>query len=362
MSLNLYDGLSGITLFLSALYAITKDPEIKLLNESTIRSLRQGIENIQQHNSFSGIRYIGITSGISSIIYTFLKISTFLDDPSFIDDAIQTSRMIDHGLIGNDKSFDVISGSAGCILAMLLLFKKTGLPGVLEKAILCGDHLLTKITEVNDGTCGWITGGNKMLTGFSHGQAGIAYSLLKLFEATGEAKYRDIAIRAIDYENSRFSDEFGNWPDMREFGQNNSTEFKFMNGWCHGAPGIGLARTASIPLFYDHEIERNIFYAIKKTIEAPINDKDHICCGNMGRIEVLLYCAIKRGDEALKKAVYKKASVVIDRAEKNGHYTLFFDSIDDLYNPGFFQGMSGIGYEFLRLAYPDKIPSVLIFE
>jgi hypothetical protein len=29
---------------------------------------------------------------------------------------------------------------------------------------------------------------------------------------------------------------------------------------------------------------------------------------------------------------------------------------------GFFQGYSGIGYQLLRFAYPDQIPSVLAFE
>jgi lantibiotic modifying enzyme len=30
--------------------------------------------------------------------------------------------------------------------------------------------------------------------------------------------------------------------------------------------------------------------------------------------------------------------------------------------PGFFRGETGIGYTFLRLAHPDKLPSILLFE
>jgi lantibiotic modifying enzyme len=31
-------------------------------------------------------------------------------------------------------------------------------------------------------------------------------------------------------------------------------------------------------------------------------------------------------------------------------------------NPGFFQGKAGIGYELLRMARPDLLPSVLLWE
>jgi lantibiotic modifying enzyme len=31
-------------------------------------------------------------------------------------------------------------------------------------------------------------------------------------------------------------------------------------------------------------------------------------------------------------------------------------------NPSFFQGTAGIGYELLRMARPDLLPSVLLWE
>jgi lantibiotic modifying enzyme len=33
-----------------------------------------------------------------------------------------------------------------------------------------------------------------------------------------------------------------------------------------------------------------------------------------------------------------------------------------VYNPGLFQGMAGIGYQLLRLACPDELPSLLLWE
>ena len=82
----------------------------------------------------------------------------------------------------------------------------------------------------------------------------------------------------------------------------------------------------------------------------------------MGRIEAILYAALKTNDQDLMNEAFEKAGFVIERATKRGHYDIFADQTLDFFNPGFFQGLSGIGYEFLRLAFPDKFPSVLIFE
>ena len=60
----------------------------------------------------------------------------------------------------------------------------------------------------------------EMLTGFSHGAAGIAYALLKLHEATGESSFREAALEAEAYETSVFLPEVSNWPDFRTHRRN----------------------------------------------------------------------------------------------------------------------------------------------
>ncbi|MBZ5604295.1 MAG: hypothetical protein LAO79_18490, partial [Acidobacteriia bacterium] len=81
-----------------------------------------------------------------------------------------------------------------------------------------------------------------MLTGFSHGAAGIAYALERLSRATAMAEFRDAASEARAYESAVFSKDRGNWPDLRfpvtKLGP------VFQTTWCHGATGIGLGRAA----------------------------------------------------------------------------------------------------------------------
>ena len=364
MSFDLYDGLPGVALFLSALLSVKDDPALRRLNESTLQSLRQGLTQMKRYGVAVSGGMIGIASGMSSAIYTLIEISEFLGDPTFIDDAKSVCHMITPSVIQNDRHFDIISGSAGCILGMLALYKLTGHQEAFEKANLCGEHLLRNLTENKDGTCGWKTVGDKMLAGFSHGQAGIAYALLKLFEFTGTTTYRDVAERAIRYENTLFSQEHNNWQDIRESEDQPGTSQSYLRTWCHGAPGIGLARLASRHILDNPMVETDIRNAIHATRESSMNMgvRDHLCCGDMGLADILLYFAVKTGNRDLLIESGKKASRVLQVAEKTGYYNLLLGLGENMINPGFFQGISGIGYALLRQAYPEKFPSILIFE
>lgn len=362
MSMFLYDGLPGVALFLSALNSVSPDPLPAWLLDATAISIRQGIRNMQQNAGLMRTGPVGIAAGLPSVIYALLKIYEFTGDPSFIDDAITVCSLVTPFMINSDNSFDILSGSAGCILAMLSLYKLTKHEQAIEKAILCGRHLASNLNESADGHWGWKTMNGKMLTGFSHGQAGIAHSLLKLYEQTGSAEYFDAADKAIQYENSLFSAEFSNWPDLRELSGKPGSGPVYMSSWCHGAPGILLGRLASRHLYKNPEIETNISEAVKTCRMNPVNGRDHLCCGSLGLADILLYAGIRTGNEDLKTEASLRVQKVLERAERKGRYTLFAGQEDDVFNPGFFQGLSGIGYEMLRFAFPEKLPSVLIFE
>jgi lantibiotic modifying enzyme len=89
---------------------------------------------------------------------------------------------------------------------------------------------------------------------------------------------------------------------------------------------------------------------------------DHLCCGNFGRIEVCLVASRQFTHSGLLEAAQKNAAWVMSRAEKTGNFYLFPGFPSEVYHPGFFQGTAGIGYELLRLANPDLLPSVLLWE
>jgi lantibiotic modifying enzyme len=254
-------------------------------------------------------------------------------------------------VIENDRHFDVMSGSAGVILGLLALHRAAPrAAGVIETAIDAGKHLL-KNREVGHGESrAWRNSASRPLTGFSHGAAGIAYALTKLFEATQDSTFLDAALEAIAYERALFDPEESNWPDLRTHRVEG-----FACSWCHGAPGIGLARLGVSTTVNRDDIRSDIAAAVRRTSEATLDDVDHLCCGNFGRLELMLQAGQR--DHALRAARW-----IYHRAQTNQGYRLVHKPIPGVYSPAFFRGTAGIGHQLLRLAEPSAVPSVLLMQ
>jgi len=281
--------------------------------------------------------------------------------PILLDEAQKIASLFTPDLIFTDKTFDISNGSAGAILGLLALHKASNSAEVLETALICGHHLLNHRVVSDSGYQAWATSDSKnILTGLSHGAAGIAYSLLRLYEATGETAFKEAAEEAIAYERSVFIPEMGNWPDLREISTKEG--ISCMCSWCHGATGIGLARVAGLGILDNDEIRKDIEVAIKTTQSYTLSKFDDICCGNMGRVELLFTAAQQLSRPQLLKVAMEKATQVVARAEQRETFTFSPNWKNTPFLPGLFQGVSGIGYQLLRLSHPDLIPSVLLMD
>jgi lantibiotic modifying enzyme len=263
-------------------------------------------------------------------------------------------------VIAADKELDIIHGSAGAILGLLPLYKVTGNATVLEKAIACGQHLLTHQISHEGAPKAWKSFGETPFTGFSHGAAGISYALLRLYTVTQDCSYLEAALEGIEYERSVFSESNANWPDFRRLGQTGQPSFLVQ--WCHGAAGIGLGRLGRLEVVKTPEIEREIEIALQTTQRYGLQAIDHLCCGNLGRVEVLLVGAQRCSRLDWYQVALQNATNVVARAKRTGAYQLFPNLPNSVFNPGFFPGTVGIGYQLLRLAQPEQLPSVLLWE
>ncbi len=363
MNLDLYDGLCGVTLFMAALYDVTREQKYKDIAEASLNSILKSIDGMRAYGLNFNLNSIGLLSGLGSNVYTMLRLPRSLDNPNLINQAEFIGQNISNDLISKDKSFDIIGGAAGSILTMLQLNEITGNVDYLSKARALGDHLINGKTEFQKNSCGWSQYGKPPLTGFAHGTAGIAYSLLRLYEVTEDKMFMQTAIHAINYEDSWFNKSVKNWRDLRIDSKNPDDKTpKYMTAWCSGGPGIALGRIAGMHVLNNDQILQDINYGLDTTMKYQLNQADHLCCGNMGRIDILLYAAQKLNDQSLKQQAYKNVSYVMEKARINGNFMLFHNVSQDIFNPGFYQGLSGIGYVLLRLAYPDDLKSVLIFE
>ncbi len=361
---SLYNGNCGIALFLAALDYLKGDKKFRDLTLGALQSLREVLQTAETLDILSAQKLaegigLGGASGLGSIVYTLVKIGHFLKEPKLIADARRAANLITPELIATDQYLDILGGSAGAILGLLALYNETSDRAVLDKAVACGRHLLERQISVDGLPRAWKTLEDKPLTGFSHGAAGITYALLRLYAVTSNNAYLDAAKEGIAYERSVFSTKAANYPDFRSFAQQ-SSQPGFMVSWCHGAPGITLGRLGSLSVLDTDEIHQEIEVALQTTQNYSLQGVDHLCCGNFGRIEVLLMAAQKLSRPELLEIAQQPAAWLVAKAEETGGYQLFSNLPNSVFNFSFFQGTTGIGYGLLRLAYPEILPSVLL--
>ncbi len=255
---DLYNGSAGIAVFLAAHAAATG---CQLSGELALAAVAQLRKNLASRNVPRQARALGIgaATGLGSIVYALAVMAKCLDNGELLADAEAAARLFTDELIAADKQLDVMGGSAGAILGLLRVHRDTGSAFVLDRAVKCGEHLLAQRRVGPEGRRSWIgqefgakaqvakdhlgapgSGANPPahgLNGMSHGAAGFAYALSSLAAATGRDDFADAAAECIAFEDSSYDASRHNWPDLRV-----SDRPAWPCQWCHGAPGIGLAR------------------------------------------------------------------------------------------------------------------------
>ena len=352
---NLYDGAPGIALFLAALHRASGDPVYRATALAAVRPFCDALAAADEWR-FEQLD-LGAAVGLGSLTYALVRIGGLLDEPALLEAAAHASARITAERIDTDAKLDVNLGVAGAILGLLSLHEATKEPLALQRAICCGERLLAARRRGHAGPRAWPTVGGRLLTGFSHGAAGIVYALTRLYSATLDPRFLVAAQEGIAYEASVFVQGAGNWPDLQADDQP-----AFRWSWCHGAPGIALARLGGLPVLDGAEVHHDIAAGVAATEATPLEDVDYLCCGNLGRVEVLWYAGRELGRRDLAESALRRASWILERVRSKGYLLLHPSLPREVYNPGFFQGAAGIGYQLLRLAQPDRLPSVLLWK
>ena len=352
---DFYGGLSGCSFFLAYLGVLTGDQSYSRIARKSINLVRRHLD----HGRADGapVRSLGAFSGLGGIIYTLAHLGVLWEDASLIDEAKALAADVP-ALIETDKTLDVIGGSAGAIAALEILNRISPGDHLLSAAVLCGERLLLQQQPQGSGA-GWKAeiDSSRPLTGFSHGAAGIAWALLKLAAWSKDPRFRAAAESAIAYERSTFVAAEANWPDYRERPGEDQSELRFMVAWCHGASGIGLARIDNLQYMDDCETREEIRIALSKTVESDFGMNHCLCHGDLGNLDLLLH-ASQRVDDSWWGAVGKRlASETLAGIAERG---CLCGAQTSLASPGLMTGLAGIGYGVLRLACPERVPSVLV--
>lgn len=402
---HLYDGTTGVGLFLAAVARITGDDGFRRDALATFAPLRRKIADlVQDPERASRLQLqIGGLMGISSWMYGFLKAGEWLDEPELITDAHRTTDLLTPERIAGDDCVRVQTGAAGALLVLLALQRKVPDANArgatpLDIARECGRHLLACRSAFDGFPEAWLLSpGKPPLAGFSYGAAGICHALLRLDEASPDSKIRKAALDGLSFIDELYSAEHRSWRDVRSVfearyeapsrgswgdwwasGQLEElvprkratalepTRSEFPTSWCHGAPGIALGRLAGLDLAGRPSDRERVEAALDQTAAAAEragdSGPDDICCGHMGRVEVLLAGAERQSSERWELAALGLAGRIVRRAREGGGYQVSAARGSQHFAPTLFQGLSGVGYGLLRLARPETLPCLLLLE
>jgi len=353
---DLYNGVSGIAVFLAAHAAVAKHALSAELARAALAQLRG---KLKDRNAARFARSLGIggATGLGSIVYALSVAGASLDDPAIVADAHVAAMLMTDELIAADKRLDALGGSAGAILGLLRLYRDTGADDVLKRALACGDHLLRNRigTEGQRTFLGHGLGPNA-LNGMSHGAAGFVYALASLAAASGRGDFEQAAAEALAFENASYDANRHNWPDLRHTG-----EPGWACRWCHGAPGIGLARAALLKrsTIDPAILKTDVGHALAGVEAGWPAEIDTLCCGTLGSVEFVCEAADALERPGLRSEAAGKLAAVVRAAQSTGDYR--WNSGERRFNLGLFRGIAGVGYTLLRRCNP-ALPNVLIWE
>ena len=360
---HLYAGATGIALFLAALGHLREDEEMRDLALRALTPLRRQLARLAGDPAeIDRPRLdVGGLVGLGSFIYVLVRTGGWLREPSLIAEACDVASWITDERIEQDTELDVMKGSAGAILSLLLLEREApsilaGRADPLGRAAACGEHLLRRGIPQEGGSRGWPRDGRGPGCGFAHGASGISCALARLAERTQRDDFRRAALEGLAFEKLCYCPDQKNWRSSLHMPQPR------MTAWCNGAPGIALGRLGIAGLGQEGgETHGEILTALETTRHATPAQLDCVCCGNAGRAEVLLQAARKMSHAGYLAGARELASGVVARTASRGvHSRVRRGGV--LAKPGFFNGIAGIGYTFLRLSSPADLPCVLALE
>ncbi len=350
---SLYSGAMGPALFFAAAGRVAGDSGYLDLSRAALQpvlvSLRREAEQTVR------LLPVGAMTGFGSVIYTFAALSALLDDASLLDSVSDWVQYLSPEVIAKDDSLDVISGACGLILALGYLIETR--PSAVARQVIgsCGDHLIGRAERDGD-VAFWKGPAGPGLCGMSHGNAGISLALLKAWKVTGRQEFLDTAVAGLTYERKLFDATENNWPDLRSEPAGSDAESQFMSSWCHGAPGIGLARAEMLRITELPGLSDEIDHAIEN-LQATNLQSQHLCCGEGGLADIELELGTQLDRPDLIEHSQARIMRILTSSQEAGGYQLNHLPIGANV-PGLMQGTTGIGYALLRQLDPT-LPNVL---
>ena len=362
---TLYAGTPGVVLFYLEAQAAARARNLDAaLVDGLTAKARGGVDELLA--GLDGEKGAGLYEGLGGIAFTLEETYKATGDRRYrqgfmkcLDIIRSKAKAAGKGLEWSAIS-DIIAGSAGTGLCLLYAAAELSDKTLLDLASRAGDRLI-ELGRANNGGLDWAMEPSfpRTMPNFSHGTAGVAFFLVRLYDATRHKAYLDAALAGAKYLLSIAKTDgdacliFHDEPDNKDL---------YYLGWCHGPVGTA-----------------NLFYALFKTtgdtawmewvrkeanalMESGIPEKETpgfwnnsgLCCGLAGVADFFLNLfKVTRDsrDAAFFNRIMERlqAKATVDggklswiQAEHRSQPKLL------IAQTGLMQGAAGIGLVFLR--------------
>ena len=343
--LDLYNGLPGVALFLAHLGSITGQERWTNLAEAAVATLLRYIaeEMEAKAGAFSAV---GALDGLGGLLYTLAHLAALWPRPDLLQIAARLVVFAGEkpGLVADHS---VARGVAGCLIGLLSLHQIAPSQQTLAMASRWGDELLRAIP--------WAHSREAIKTGPAsgpfgilwHGEPGIAWPLLALARISGEARFH-LAAYGINDRNLATNRQ--------------ARGIRAAEARRHAA-GIALGCLSVLPYIDRGERRSRLFArveaALRSTLDYNFGRNHSLGHGDLGCLDLLLQsrAVLDEARWSTRWAVY--TARLVASLEQHGWVTGIPLGVE---SPGLMTGLAGIGYGLLRLAEPQRVPSILAFE
>lgn len=354
---DLYGGTAGIGLVLAEVAALTGDRGC----ERTARAAaRQSLATLDRIGSDASQ---GLFSGRAGVSLAAVRVGLLLQDGLLVERGRALAAGLGTPPASADRSYDLVAGRAGTIVALLAIGAAVDDVRLVEQAVRLGnrivaafDHRGAAAPRADEAAAGLEA------TGMAHGPSGVCCALLELWAATGDERYRDVADVAFAAEDRFFDEIGGNWTEGggREERRGIHGAPRAMMSWCHGAPGIGLARHLAWRRTGDARRRQEASIAVEATERwtraamQSFRGGFSLCHGIAGNAEIVQECREAPDDGDGSAGLH--ADVCRWGASEFHARGLPWP---DCASPSLMTGRAGVARFYLR-AYDDELPLLLL--
>ncbi|HJR61378.1 MAG TPA: lanthionine synthetase LanC family protein [Vicinamibacterales bacterium] len=354
----LYSGSPGVVLFQLELHHATAESEYLQTAKAGADELIARLGDDKQTGLYTGIAGIGFTLG---------EVHRATGDPKYRDAMAAVvgtlkARAVTTGAgVQWSEVTDIIGGAAGTGLFLLHAGRYLQDPDARRLASRAADRLI-EVAIPEHGGLKWHMEPKfaRLMPNFSHGTAGIAYFLARVYEETGERKYLDASLAGAKYLQAIAKTEGGIC--LVQHNQPHGLELYYL-GWCHGPVGTARLWRQLASITGDQAWDAWVDRSARGVLESGIPEKltegfwNNVsqCCGSAGVGQFFLdlhrtranpgYLAFAKRmtEDLLKRGTRDEQGLRWVQAEHRVQPKLL------VAQTGYMQGAAGIGMWLLRL-------------